>query len=66
MRATLNKSKIEGRIIAPASKSYTIRGLMEDAGFEGYNEVEVFSNEYWTWEQNQYLELIKERYLTAS
>jgi sugar phosphate isomerase/epimerase len=40
-----------------------IRGWVEEAGFCGFNEVEVFSEEYWGMEQGAYLELIRERYL---
>ncbi len=36
--------------------------LVESLGFQGYHEVEVFSEEYWGWDQNQYLNLILERY----
>lgn len=37
------------------------RRLVHSLGFEGYHEVEVFSNEYWGWDQEKYLELILER-----
>ena len=40
-----------------------IRGWVEQAGFRGYNEVEIFSNIYWQQDQNQFLEKIKESYL---
>ena len=33
-----------------------IRGWVEGAGFDGYNEVELFSNRYWALEQEQFLE----------
>lgn len=36
--------------------------LVNSLGFDGYHEVEVFSDEYWAWDQNQYLDLILERY----
>lgn len=42
-----------------------IRAKVEAAGFCGYNEVEVFSEEYWSWNQDEYLDLIKERYLES-
>ena len=35
-----------------------IRGWVEEAGFDGYNEVEIFSNRYWAMEQEQFLERI--------
>ena len=42
-----------------------VKGLMNlvtSLGFDGYNEVEVFSEEYWGWDQHQYMDLILERY----
>ena len=41
----------------------TIRGWVEEAGFRGYNEVEVFSEEYWAMDQNAYLDQISRAYL---
>ncbi len=43
-----------------------IRGWMEDAGFEGYREVEVFSDKYWAMDQVKYLDRIKRAYLEHS
>jgi sugar phosphate isomerase/epimerase len=40
-----------------------IRGWVEDAGFAGYFEVEVFSDKYWASDQKEYLEKIKSAYL---
>ncbi len=40
-----------------------IRGWVEDAGFSGYNEVEIFSDKYWAMDQKNYLEKIKNAYL---
>ena len=40
-----------------------IRGWVEDAGFDGFNEVEIFSDKYWKMDQNTYLEKIKNAYL---
>jgi sugar phosphate isomerase/epimerase len=40
----------------------TIRGWVEEAGFRGYNEVEVFSEQYWAMDQNAYLATIVESY----
>lgn len=40
-----------------------IRGWVEEAGFHGFNEVEIFSNIYWQQDQNQFLEKIKDGYL---
>ena len=41
-----------------------IRGWVEDAGFKGAIEVEVFSEHYWSMDQARYLDLIREAYLT--
>lgn len=40
-----------------------IRGWMEEAGFQGFIEVEIFSNRYWAMDQRVFLEMIKEAYL---
>jgi sugar phosphate isomerase/epimerase len=40
-----------------------IRGWMEQAGFTGFHEVEVFSDKYWAMDQVDYLEKIKHAYL---
>ena len=32
-----------------------IRGWVEEAGFDGYNEVEIFSNKFWKEEQSEFL-----------
>ena len=40
-----------------------IRGWMEEAGFKGYREVEVFSDTYWAMDQLEYLDKIKNAYL---
>ena len=39
MKATISKSRVEGRIKAPSSKSYTIRGLMCAALAKGESEI---------------------------
>jgi len=39
-----------------------IRGWVEEAGFDGYNEVEIFSNRYWAMDQEQFLERVVEAY----
>ena len=41
----------------------TIRGWVEDAGFRGFNEVEVFSEEHWASDQRAYLDRICHAYL---
>ncbi|WOO39408.1 sugar phosphate isomerase/epimerase family protein [Rubellicoccus peritrichatus] len=43
-----------------------IRGWVEDAGFKGYNEVEIFSNSRWEKDQADYLSEIKQAYLRHS
>ena len=43
-----------------------IRGWVEDAGFTGYNEVEVFSNRWWKKDQDEFLEAIVNGYLHHS
>ena len=40
-----------------------IRGWVEETGFDGYNEVEIFSDKYWATDQIEYLEKIKNSYL---
>jgi sugar phosphate isomerase/epimerase len=40
-----------------------IRMWLEEAGFDGYNEVEVFSERLWAQDQKLYLEDIKKSYL---
>jgi sugar phosphate isomerase/epimerase len=43
-----------------------IRSWVEAAGFNGYHEVEIFSDKYWATDQHEYLEKIKEAYLKKS
>ena len=40
-----------------------IRGWVEEAGFNGYNEVEIFSETYWAQDQANFVERIKDAYL---
>jgi sugar phosphate isomerase/epimerase len=40
-----------------------IRGWIEQAGFNGFNEVEIFSNKYWAMDQQEFLQAIKVAYL---
>lgn len=44
----------------------TIRGWVEEVGFRGFNEVEIFSDTYWRMNQQSYLETIREAYLTKT
>jgi len=43
-----------------------IRGWVEDSGFNGFNEVEIFSNLYWKEDQSLFLKKITEAYLKNS
>lgn len=43
-----------------------IRDWVEKAGFNGYHEVEIFSNSYWQQDQYEFLEKIKAAYLNHS
>ncbi|MCB1120315.1 MAG: sugar phosphate isomerase/epimerase [Verrucomicrobiae bacterium] len=42
-----------------------IRSWVNAAGFSGYEEVEIFSNRYWTMDQDEYLDMIKQAYLNT-
>lgn len=50
----------EGCIDIPVIRSWT-----EDAGFNGFIEVEIFSNRYWSMDQHIFLSRIKEAYLNS-
>lgn len=41
-----------------------IRSWVEEAGFKGFNEVEIFSEKYWGTNQYDYLDKIKHAYLS--
>jgi sugar phosphate isomerase/epimerase len=41
----------------------TIRGWVEETGFDGFNEVEIFSKRHWAGDQSQWIEDIKDAYL---
>ncbi len=41
-----------------------IRSWMEQSGFEGYHEVEIFSERYWSMDQQEYLDRVIDAYLT--
>lgn len=43
-----------------------IRSWVEEAGFSGFNEVEIFSDKYWAMDQKEYLDKIKLAYLKHS
>lgn len=59
----LNDRGLMGEGCIPVSK---IRGWVEESGFTGYNEVEIFSDHFWSIDQFQYLEKIKSAYLNHS
>lgn len=40
-----------------------IRSWVEAAGFTGFHEVEIFSDDYWAMDQSEFLEKIKQHYL---
>lgn len=44
----------------------TIRSWIERAGFNGFIEVEVFSEDYWAMDQNEFVEKIAAAYLSHS
>ena len=41
----------------------TIRSWVENAGFDGFIEVEIFSNRFWAMDQHEYLKRICAAYL---
>ena len=43
-----------------------IRSWVENAGFTGHHVVEVFSERWWSHDQEDYLEKIRDAYLTCS
>lgn len=43
-----------------------IRGWVEEAGFDGMYEVEIFSNHYWSMSQDEFLDKIVKAYLSHS
>lgn len=42
-----------------------IRGWVEQTGFKGFIEVEIFSTQYWQWDQAKLVERIQHTYLTS-
>ena len=55
----LNDRGLMGEGCIPIRK---IRGWAEAAGFDGYNEVEIFSDRLWSGDQNEFLNNIVENY----
>ena len=43
-----------------------IRNWIEKTGFDGFNEVEIFSTKYWSEDQHEFLDKIKYAYLNYS
>lgn len=43
-----------------------IRELVEATGFNGFNEVEIFSNQYWQMDQEEFLQKILQAYKSSS
>jgi sugar phosphate isomerase/epimerase len=60
MTDLLNDRGIMGEGCIPVKQ---IRGWMDEAGYKGYHEVEIFSDRYWAMDQVEYLESIKTAYL---
>jgi len=56
----LNDRGLMGEGCIPLKK---IRGWVNEAGFNGYSEVEIFSESWWNHDQEDYLSRIKEAYL---
>jgi len=55
----LNDRGIMGEGCIPINK---IRSWVEETGFEGFYEVEIFSNKYWQQDQHDYLKKIIKAY----
>lgn len=55
----LNDRGLMGEGCIPLRK---IRSWVEDAGFKGFIEVEIFSNEYWKQDQSEFLKRIVKAY----
>jgi len=59
-RDLLNDRGLMGEGCIPLKK---IRAWMESTGFNGFNEVEIFSDRYWAADQDEFVEKIKAAYL---
>lgn len=59
----LNDRGLMGEGCIPIKK---IRGWVEKAGFNGFNEVEIFSDRLWAEDQNKFLSKIIDAYLAKS
>ncbi len=56
----LNDRGLMGEGCIPLKK---IRSWVQEAGFKGFNEVEIFSNRFWSEDQDDFLKKITESYL---
>jgi len=61
MEDMLNDRGLMGEGAIPLKK---IRAWMEEAGFDGYLEVEIFSERYWSMDQHAFLQKILDAYRT--
>jgi sugar phosphate isomerase/epimerase len=59
----LNDRGLMGKGCIPIKK---IRGWVEDAGFKGFYEVEIFSEKFWKGDQDEFLERIVKAYKNNS
>jgi sugar phosphate isomerase/epimerase len=59
-RDLLNDRTIMGEGVIPIQE---IIDFVKAAGFKGYNEVEIFSDQYWAEDQDQFLDKIVNAYL---
>lgn len=59
----LNDRGLMGEGCIPISK---IRGWVEETGFKGFNEVEIFSTKFWKEDQSEFLKKIIAAYKTKS
>ena len=59
----LNDRGVMGDGCIPVKK---IRGWVEETGFKGFNEVEIFSNHWWSQDQSQFLQKIIKAYREKS
>jgi len=59
-RDLLNDRGLMGEGCIPIRR---IRGWAEQAGFAGFIEVEIFSNEYWAMEQGKFVESVRRAYV---
>lgn len=59
----LNDRGLMGEGCIPLKK---IRGWVEEAGFKGFHEVEIFSTKFWESDQNEFMNRIAQSYLKYS